>query len=149
MKSRRPKPKAAPAGEVRDLIRGAGLRSTGPRVAVLRVLSASRTPLSHGEVAEKVEGDGLDKATVYRNLIDLAEVGILRRSDLGDHVWRFEIRREGAEHAGEHPHFMCVDCGSVECMPDAQPSLEAAKKAARAVGDVAEILLKGHCADCR
>src|SRR4051812_24845920 len=74
-------------------LRGAGLRRTGPRVAVLERLEAATAPLSHGEVAAMLTPAGFDRATVYRNLIDLVKKGLVRRADLGDHVWRFELVR--------------------------------------------------------
>ena len=36
-----------------------------------------------------------DPATIYRNLTDLSEAGLARRTDVGDHVWRFEARSSG------------------------------------------------------
>ena len=47
--------------------------------------------MNHSEVAEALEEAGFDRATLYRNLVDLAAAGILNRSDYGDHSWRFEL----------------------------------------------------------
>lgn len=101
----------------RDVLRKAGLRSTGPRVAVLGWLSQSTTPVSHSEIFVALAHEGFDRATLYRNLIDLAEAGIVRRTDLGDHVWRYELRASEDGHVVEHPHFVCTDCGEVACLP--------------------------------
>jgi Fur family transcriptional regulator, ferric uptake regulator len=47
------RPKARASLEpIRDVIRDAGLRSTGPRVAVLEHLQTTAVPLSHGELVE-------------------------------------------------------------------------------------------------
>src|SRR5690348_15992405 len=108
--------KAASVLELQEKLRELGLRATLSRVAVLQQLIAARAPLTHGEVAEQLAASGFDRATVYRNLIDLSEVGLVRRSDMGDHVWRFELVTEDAQHAeSEHPHFICQGCGAVEC----------------------------------
>ena len=99
---------------LRDRIRAAGMRSTVPRVAVLERLEEAGTPVSHAEIYEGLAARGFDRATVYRNLIDLTEAGLLSRTDLGDHVWRFELRSERAGRGDEpsgHPHFVCTDCG--------------------------------------
>jgi len=105
-------------GELREVLRKAGLRSTGPRIAVLRWLSSrSTTPVSHPELFEALAEAGFDRATLYRNLVDLAEAGIVRRTDLGDHVWRYELRSSEDGHVVEHPHFVCTDCGEVACLP--------------------------------
>ena len=63
------------------LVRGAGLRVTSSRIAVLSALREAELPLSHADVAGKLQHLGMDRTTVYRNLIDLAEAGVLRRSD--------------------------------------------------------------------
>src|SRR5262245_58722967 len=99
--------------ELRAVVRARGLRATPSRLAVLELLRASDAPVSHGEVADRLAAHAWDRATIYRNLTDLAEAGLVRRTDVGDHVWRFEAVTEG--HAVAHPHFVCTECGSVEC----------------------------------
>jgi Fe2+ or Zn2+ uptake regulation protein len=79
------------------MIRAAGLRSTSSRVAVLRYLMGAEQPVSHANLVEALADEGFDRATIYRNLMDLTEVALLTRSDLGDHVWRFELRRDGQD----------------------------------------------------
>lgn len=116
---------------------------------MLRRLTAATTPLSHAEVAEALAGDGFDRVTVYRNLVELAEAGLAVRVDLGDHVWRFELRREGAQHQQDHPHFVCVDCGGVACLAGVTVSVHPARGAKRAAfGQVTEVVLRGHCVRC-
>lgn len=134
--------------DLKARLREAGLRSTAARVAVLRYLWEAGRPVTHADVSEHLESEVFDRATLYRNLIDLAEAGLVSRSDLGDHVWRFELRQPETQ-GGEHPHFVCVDCGAVSCVPGETPLLPAAQKAARALGDVDAVVLKGHCATCR
>jgi Fur family transcriptional regulator, ferric uptake regulator len=135
---------------VTDTLRAAGLRRTGPRVAVMQRLEAAAAPLSHGEVAEQLAAKGYDRATVYRNLVDLVEVGLVTRKDLGDHVWRFElVRAEGREHRPDHPHFLCTDCGDVSCLPEEAVKVVATRGAPRAVGRRAvQVQLKGRCDGC-
>ena len=79
--------------EIRSEIRGAGMRSTAPRISVLERLRRAVAPLSHAEITEELVPLGFDRATIYRNLVDLAEAGLVSRVELGDHVWRYEIRR--------------------------------------------------------
>src|SRR5438067_7954895 len=79
-----------------DQLHAVGLRRTAPRVAVLDLLARAGGPLSHGEVAAELAERGFDRATVYRNLLDLTDVELVRRTDPGDHVWRFELVRDGA-----------------------------------------------------
>lgn len=135
--------------DLKVLLRKAGLRSTSARLAVLQQLQRATTPLSHAELAKQLVPTGLDRATVYRNLMDLAEAGIVARAELGDHVWRYEIRREGHEHDAEHPHFVCIACGEVTCLTDVDVTITpvpGSKKSA--IADLTEVLLKGHCGKC-
>lgn len=133
----------------RQALRGAKLRSTTSRVAVLQHVSAAGKPVSHADVADALVPQGYDKSTLYRCLVELADAGILARLDAGDHAWRFEMR--GHEHAsGEHPHFVCIDCGQVTCLPDIEVKIAPAKGVKSiALGDVTEVFLKGHCRECR
>jgi Fur family ferric uptake transcriptional regulator len=134
---------------LRDRIRAVGLRATAARIAVLRVLTQSGTPLSHADVADKLADGGFDRVTVYRNLVELADAGIASRVDLGDHTWRFEVRREtSTEHVSEHPHFVCVDCGEVSCLPGVSVNVSADQDAKGPIGRITEVLLKGHCGNC-
>ena len=104
--------------QLRSTIRNSGLRSTAPHVAVLQYLRDTSMPMTHAKICKALEEKTFDRATLYRNLIDLIEVGLLSRTDVGDHVWRFELRREGRRgHRSEHPHFMCTDCGEISCLP--------------------------------
>ena len=131
------------------VLRGRGLRRTMARITVRRFMHANRRPLSHGEVAQALEPDGLDRATVYRNLIDLVEVGILARTDVGDHVWRFELTNDEGDDQADHPHFICTDCGSVSCLPDGAVKLVPSRKAPKAVNKGKVVVqLKGLCDDC-
>jgi len=143
------KPTPTNREELRTRIRAAGLRSTSARMAVLERLEAATNPLSHAELAEELVPHGLDRATVYRNLIDMAEVGLISRSELGDHVWRFEIRREGHKHQSEHPHFVCVTCGEVSCLPNVNVDISPSPGSKKSViGELTEILFKGRCGRC-
>jgi Fur family ferric uptake transcriptional regulator len=147
MKAKRPTPDDDELGR---RLREAGLRSTTARRAVLRRLSQVHKPLSHGEVAESLSAEGYDRVTVFRNLVEFAQVGIASRVDLGDHVWRFELRREGHEPSGEHPHFVCVDCGEVSCLADVNVTVTPSGSAKRRtpLGQITQVVFKGHCTAC-
>jgi len=115
-------------------LREAGLRSTAPRIAVLRQLMGTKAPVSHAELCAELKRHHLDRATIYRNLIDLAEVGLVSRVDLGDHVWRFELKAKDGEHdGGSHPHFVCTDCGTVSCLTDVAVRIVRGKRAPRSL----------------
>lgn len=134
--------------DARDALRAAGLRSTTSRVTVLQLVSAAGKPMSHADVSEVLVPQGYDKSTLYRCLVELADAGLLARLDAGDHAWRFE--RKGTEHAsGDHPHFVCVDCGQVTCLTDVEVKIAPPKgNKTSGLGDITEVFLKGHCKEC-
>ncbi len=146
---KKPASRLVPVAELQALLRAAGLRSTGPRVAVLRFLQGTGSPASHADLYEAVSDAGYDRATLYRNLMDLAEAGIVSRTDLGDHVWRFELKRAGGNHTGEHPHFVCSDCGVISCLPGVAIKIVPGFGAPRSIGGKeVEVQLKGLCDAC-
>ena len=141
---------------IRSLVREAGLRCTAARLAVMQQMAAAAGPQTHAEVSEALDHRGFDRATIYRNLTELTEAKLLTRVDLGDHVWRFELRRHagGGVHGGDHPHFVCTTCGEVSCLdgvdvaitPRPGPRKQGAGK--KGVPAVTEVLLKGTCENC-
>ena len=132
--------------EIESLLRGRGLRRTHARVTVLGHLLAHPEPATHARIAEALAGDGLDRVTVYRNLIDLADAGLLLRTDLGDHVWRFELKGKGD---GAHPHFLCTGCGGVTCLPVGAVKLVASRRAPKAIGRRQVVVqVSGVCDAC-
>ena len=134
---------------VKHAIREVGLRATPARIAILQMLLNSNSPQPHSVVAERLAPLGVDSATVFRNLNSMTQVGLLRRAELGDHVWRFEAVRDN-QHGQDsaHPHFLCVDCGEVTCLDDVQLTASSQRVTQR-VGEVTEILVRGHCNQCR
>ena len=139
--------------ELRGLVRAKGLRATPSRLAVLELLRASDSPMSHGDVADRLASQAWDRATIYRNLTDLAEVGLVRRTDVGDHVWRFEALTDDHE-AAAHPHFVCTECGTVECLPEVELAMRTSRSSRarppRAVKQrQVEVHVRGLCDACQ
>jgi Fur family ferric uptake transcriptional regulator len=136
--------------DLADKLRAAGLRRTGPRLAVLERLALAAAPLSHGELADELEPLGLDRATVYRNLCDLTDARMVRRSDLGDHVWRFSLAEPAeADHARQHPHLLCTACGTLQCLPDVKLRFTPSRNSRRSLDlDAFEVQLRGRCERC-
>jgi Fur family ferric uptake transcriptional regulator len=135
---------------LRERLRTVGLRATSARLAVLRCLVEANAPLSHAEVYDIVAGLGFDRATTYRNLVDLTEVGLARRTDHGDRTFRFELAGAEAGHdADAHAHFICNECGTVECLPDAAVAVTGARGVPKSVRKKnVEIQVRGVCDDC-
>jgi len=130
----------------REILRAAGLRSTPARIAVLIALQKGSKPQTHAELSERLVPLGFDKATVFRNLTDLTDVELVSRTELGDHFWRFEIRDPNHDRSS-HPHFVCVDCGTVSCMEGMNLPDDKQRKSLN-ISRISEILVKGHCLVC-
>jgi Fur family ferric uptake transcriptional regulator len=140
--------KADDSAAARRSVRDRGLRATPSRVAVLELLRTSDAPVSHGDVADQLASHGWDRATIYRNLVDLAEAGLARRTDVGDHVWRFEAVDPAHEHDGAHPHFVCTECGTVECMPEIELAIRRARAPRAVRARQVEVHVRGLCDAC-
>ena len=171
------KPELGSIDALKSLVRGAGLRCTAARLAVLEQMLTASGPQTHAEVSATLDHRGFDRATIYRNLTELTEAKLVTRVDLGDHVWRFEAKRhdggDGHGHGGDHPHFVCTTCGEVSCLDDVTVAItqrpvgdmpaasaggiaaaKGGKKSVPAAGKrqgipaVTEVLLKGTCGNC-
>lgn len=131
--------------QLRTTIRECGLRATPSRIAVLGLMQNATVALTHAEIADKLAGQGWDRTTIYRNLSDFVDSGLLRRTDVGDHVWRFE-RSEGQHSATAHPHFLCTACGSITCLPEV--AFTGAKAPRSMKTKAVEVHVRGVCDAC-
>jgi Fur family transcriptional regulator, ferric uptake regulator len=131
------------------VLHSVGLKCTNARLYTLRQLSKANRPLTHRELATILATRGFDRATIFRNLIEFVSKGMAVRIDGGDRIWRFELRKPGACD-DIHPHFLCVDCGEVHCLPGLlfPASAFRAGKVDSIVRDVQDILVRGHCQKC-
>ena len=139
-----------PAIEIlKEQLRAAGLRSTGSRLAVLRVMRQAGSPLTHSEISARLERTGMEPPTIHRNLQDLTQSGVLARADLGDGVWRYEIREGTVDHRAKHPHFVCRDCGQVACLSDRAVSLHIVRGVPKALRQADLVVqIQGRCDAC-
>ena len=95
-----------------DALRALGHRITGPRKALLTVLTQEHGPFTADELHGRLTGNGCDPVTVYRSLAALEEANLVRRCDFGDGVYRYEFNT-GEHH---HHHIICRSCSSVKTL---------------------------------
>ena len=95
-----------------EILRGAGLKVTDARVAILSQFIKKPIPLSALEIQQALASSGSDVVTVYRTLSSFEEAGILRKVDLRREAVYYEL----ASH--HHHHIVCTDCGLVEDIED-------------------------------
>lgn len=130
--------------------RAARLVVTPQRLTVFRHLTAGHGHPSAEELYATVRRElpTLSLATVYKTLDALARIGAVRR------VARVGARSRWDAGLESHHHLVCIECGGVSDVLDAQ--LDAVKRRAAAVagrrgfeasGHVVDIF--GRCAACR
>ncbi len=114
---------------------------------MLQAMGEAERPLSHAEVADRLGGEEApwDRATVYRNLVALVEVGLLRVASQAHGVIRYELI-EGESDTG-HPHFVCEECGIVSCLPATDIELPRIAKWNKAL-QRAKVQWVGQCPSC-
>jgi Fur family ferric uptake transcriptional regulator len=101
-----------------ERLRAAGYKITPPRLAVLEVIQREGEHLNPIEILRQAQAihPQTGRATVYRTLELLTELGIVRPIYVGEHGPTY-IRAEGGHH-----HLVCSRCGRVvdfdQCMVD-------------------------------
>ncbi|MGC9384898.1 MAG: Fur family transcriptional regulator [Kosmotogaceae bacterium] len=135
---------------LRNELRSRKRRMTAQRELILRVfLETEDDHLSAEEVYRKILDKRLriSKATVYRTVDLLAEVGLLRKIAFRDGVVRYEVV-EKDKH--QHHHLICNNCGKVVEFPyDLLDELEhiAEKKTGFEIDDH-QVKFYGLCPEC-
>ena len=139
---------ASVQAEVRVLLKNQGMRSTAQRIAVLLILHEQEAPMTHDEVMGLLSPGLYDKAAVWRVLSDLTGVGILRRMDLGDRVWRYELHDACRAVTDDHPHFLCESCGEVTCLPPLEVRAKEGGLPQALMSADFHIRISGNCGGC-
>ncbi len=149
----------APPADPRDLLRCASLRVTAMRIALINQLAGSRHPTTAQKLFDDLCAESKrsrstrpDRVTVYRTLNALVEAGLAHKVDPGDRVFRFSLtdhaRCEGEKHAHEHPHFVCDDCGTVECLDGERVVIKGADASSKRRVKQDGVVLHGTCGGC-
>ncbi|MDX1934877.1 MAG: Fur family transcriptional regulator [Capsulimonadales bacterium] len=131
-----------------ERLRAAGLRVTGPRLAVL---TAVRGDGRHPDVTEIAEAarrrlGTLSVQAVYDNLDVLVEAGLVRRIQLSGQPARYEARV-----GDNHHHIVCRRCGAtadIDCAVGAAPCLEPSADHGYVIEE-AEVIFWGLCPRCQ
>jgi Fur family ferric uptake transcriptional regulator len=129
-----------------QMLRGAELRVTRPRVAVLTAVF-DHPHADTASLIEAVRGDlgDVSSQAVYDVLRALTDAGLLRRIEPAGSVARYESRV-----ADNHHHVICRGCGAiadVDCAVGDTPCLTASETHGFTI-DEAEVIYWGTCPDC-
>ena len=86
-----------------------GLKLTPQRMVIFSILSESHQHVTVDEVYQRASAEYpmLSPATVYRNMEQMVEAGLLTQLDLGGTSMRYDTNLD------EHHHFVCSKCGKV------------------------------------
>jgi Fur family transcriptional regulator, ferric uptake regulator len=136
------------ASEIVSAFRTAGYRLTGPRRALAALIAAQGGHFTADELLGESRRRrlGVTRATIFRSLDVLADLGVVERLDLpsGEHAF---VACEPAHHH----HVVCSSCGRTTGVAD--PGLE---RMAEAIGretgyriDAHRLELFGLCPACR
>lgn len=131
-------------------LRDAGQRYTSQRRSLVDLLARSGQPLTLPDILKGRRQ--LKQSSVYRNLADLEQAGVVRRVATDDEHGRYELAEE---LTGHHHHLVCASCGTmrdVDVPDDVERSLDRSlDKIARRAGFASvshRLDLIGLCADC-
>ncbi|QUQ65850.1 Fur family transcriptional regulator [Kutzneria sp. CA-103260] len=128
------------------LLRGAALRVTRPRVAVLTAVHA-HPHADTDSILGTVRADlgEVSHQAVYDVLKVLTTAGLVRRIQPAGHVARYESRV-----GDNHHHVVCRSCGVIadaDCAHGSAPCLTASDDHGFTI-DEAEVIYWGQCSDC-
>ena len=132
--------------ELQGLLRGAALRVTRPRVAVLTAVYA-HPHADTDSIIGAVRNDlpEVSHQAVYDSLHTLTAAGLVRRIQPLGSVARYESRV-----GDNHHHAVCRSCGviaDVDCAVGHAPCLTASEDNGFVI-DEAEVIYWGLCLDC-
>jgi Fur family ferric uptake transcriptional regulator len=129
------------------MLRGASLRVTRPRLAVLSALHAHPHADTDSIIgAVRADLGDVSRQAVYDVLRALTAAGLARRIEPAGSVARYEARV-----GDNHHHVVCRSCGAVadvDCAIGDTPCLTAANDAGYDI-DEAEVIYWGRCPACQ
>jgi Fur family peroxide stress response transcriptional regulator len=132
------------AEAIKQTLEASGLRCTPQRYGVMAFLIEHTGHPTAAEVFEAL--NRLDprssRATIYNNLRDLVEAGLVREVAVEGRAARFDAK------GLRHHHFICDRCGTVEDVD----WFNVPKPPAASLGDrilrECELIVRGLCANC-
>ena len=146
MTSRRQKNVLDDESRAVELLRHRRLRVTRVRLAVLAAMQVSDVPVTHGDLVRRLARRGHDRATIFRTLATLTRVGIVRRIDVGDHVWRFSLAR--GTDPGPTASFVCTSCGHIEVLESVELRVSMPRAPRVIAKREIELHVHGRCDAC-
>jgi Fur family transcriptional regulator, ferric uptake regulator len=127
----------------------AGHRRGGARHAIIELLDEQACALSAVEIQDALSERRreVSRASVYRVMEELEEVGLLQRVEVGQGIVRYEPLRHGPGH---HHHLVCEQCGRLQPFTDGALERAISRLSERVPLRVSEheIVIRGACESC-
>jgi Fur family ferric uptake transcriptional regulator len=137
------------AAQAAHALSSAGYRRGGARRAILELLdeqpcALSAVEIEHALLTRKRE---VSRASVYRVMDELEEIGLVQRVEIGQGMVRYEPVRHGSGH---HHHLVCDHCGRLEPFTDDGLERAISRLSDRLPLRVSEheIVIHGACETC-
>lgn len=123
------------------------VRYSKQREKVLQLLTGTKSHPTAEWIYKnlKEDDDNISLATVYRNLKQLTQMGVIQSFETGDRIEHYDATVE------PHYHFVCNDCKKVydidmECFSEINSNVED-KTGYKVKGH--SLIFYGHCNDCQ
>jgi Fe2+ or Zn2+ uptake regulation protein len=141
--------------QVREMLRGYGLRRTTQRIAVLHVLDAAdagvdgrRVHLTASQIHDRLRDSGnhIDLTTVYRTLTTLVNLGVLHTITTdADQPTSYGFA------TAAHHHVICTRCGAVSEIPAERLGrlLDLVRDVTGFQAEDEKITVHSQCPDCQ
>jgi Fur family ferric uptake transcriptional regulator len=130
-------------------VRAAGYRRGGARTAVVEALARHDCAVTALELEEEMRRrkPAVGRASVYRALEQLEQLGLLQRIEVSRGIAGYERVEPGGEH---HHHAICRRCGRMVPFEDASLERAIAKLSEDISFDVTDhdVVLRGTCERC-
>jgi Fur family transcriptional regulator, ferric uptake regulator len=130
-------------------LQAAGYRRGGARTAVVEALSRHNCAVTALELDDELRGrkSAPGRASIYRALDQLEQLGLLRRLEVSRGVAGYERIEPDGDH---HHHAICRDCGRMIPFEDASLERAIDKVSGRMSFDAAEheVTIRGRCERC-
>ena len=82
--------------DVKDILKQAGFSATKVKVKMVKIFAESKTPLACHELAQIITD--ADESTLFRNIKQLLQAGIINEINLSEGFKRYEYSPEGHHH---------------------------------------------------
>ncbi|HUC87822.1 MAG TPA: Fur family transcriptional regulator [Candidatus Binatia bacterium] len=130
---------------LQESLRSSGYSLTAARKVLFKVLLESE-PMSMKNILIKCQG--VDRASIYRNIELFEQLGIVRRLTIG---WRYKLELSD-QFVAHHHHLSCLNCGKVIDIQDEKHIDNFIQEVTSQFGFMPtrhQFEIEGSCKDCQ